>query len=589
MFRKDFSKANGHKKVHYFEIETQIFRKNAVILRARENKLKHQKVMTKKSALQIARAAYKPKLPLGLQGNVSVKEGEPTQSVADQEEIKKLFPNTYGLPLVEFVPGEAKTYAPMNVGVILSGGQAPGGHNVISGLFDGIKRLNPANRLYGFLLGPGGLVDHKYVELTADIIDDYRNTGGFDMIGSGRTKLEQESQFESGLEILNELGIKALVIIGGDDSNTNACVLAEYYAAKKAGIQVIGCPKTIDGDLKNDQIETSFGFDTACKTYSEVIGNIERDANSAKKYWHFIKLMGRSASHIALECALETQPNVCLISEEIQEKGLTLEEIVNDIAGAVALRAAEGNNFGTVLIPEGLIEFIPSIKSLIAELNDVLSSKEYTDAQPADRIDWLLGRLSKESAKTLGSLPRTFAEQLTGERDPHGNVQVSLIETEKLLSAMVGKKLAEMKAEGKYVGKFAAQHHFFGYEGRCAAPSNFDADYCYSLGVSASQLIANGKTGYMAIVKNTIAPADQWIAGGVPITMMLNMEKRNGEMKPVIKKALVDLNGKPFKTFAAHRDEWKKSTCFVYPGPIQYFGPSEVCDRTTVTLQLEHE
>lgn len=545
--------------------------------------------MTKKSALQIARAAYSPKLPLGLQGNVSVKEGAPTQSVADQEEIKKLFPNTYGLPLVEFVPGEAKTYAPMNVGVILSGGQAPGGHNVICGLFDGIKRLNPANRLYGFLLGPGGLVDHKYTELTADVIDEYRNTGGFDMIGSGRTKLEQESQFESGLEILKELGIKALVIIGGDDSNTNACVLAEYYAAKKAGIQVIGCPKTIDGDLKNDQIETSFGFDTACKTYSEVIGNIERDANSAKKYWHFIKLMGRSASHIALECALETQPNVCLISEEIQEKGLTLEEIVNDIADAVALRAAEGNNFGTVLIPEGLIEFIPSIKSLIAELNDVLSSKEYVDAQPADRIDWLLGKLSKESAKTLGSLPRTFAEQLTGERDPHGNVQVSLIETEKLLSAMVGKRLAEMKAEGKYVGKFAAQHHFFGYEGRCAAPSNFDADYCYSLGVSASQLIANGKTGYMAIVKNTTAPAEKWVAGGVPITMMLNMEKRNGEMKPVIKKALVDLNGKPFKTFAAHRDEWKKSTCFVYPGPIQYFGPSEVCDRTTVTLQLEHE
>lgn len=545
--------------------------------------------MTKKSALQIARAAYSPKLPLGLQGNVSVKEGAPTQSVADQEEIKKLFPNTYGLPLVEFVPGEAKTYVPMNVGVILSGGQAPGGHNVICGLFDGIKRLNPANRLYGFLLGPGGLVDHKYTELTADVIDEYRNTGGFDMIGSGRTKLEQESQFESGLEILKELGIKALVIIGGDDSNTNACVLAEYYAAKKAGIQVIGCPKTIDGDLKNDQIETSFGFDTACKTYSEVIGNIERDANSAKKYWHFIKLMGRSASHIALECALETQPNVCLISEEIQEKGLTLEEIVNDIADAVALRAAEGNNFGTVLIPEGLIEFIPSIKSLIAELNDVLSSKEYVDAQPADRIDWLLGKLSKESAKTLGSLPRTFAEQLTGERDPHGNVQVSLIETEKLLSAMVGKRLAEMKAEGKYVGKFAAQHHFFGYEGRCAAPSNFDADYCYSLGVSASQLIANGKTGYMAIVKNTTAPAEKWVAGGVPITMMLNMEKRNGEMKPVIKKALVDLNGKPFKTFAAHRDEWKKSTCFVYPGPIQYFGPSEVCDRTTVTLQLEHE
>ncbi len=543
--------------------------------------------MTKKSALQIARAAYSPKLPLGLQGSVSVKEGEPTQSVSDQEEIKKLFPNTYGLPLVEFVPGEARSYAPMNVGVILSGGQAPGGHNVISGIFDGIKRLNPANRLYGFLLGPGGLVDHKYMELTADIIDEYRNTGGFDMIGSGRTKLEEVSQFESGLEILRKLGIKALVIIGGDDSNTNACILAEYYAAQKAGIQVIGCPKTIDGDLKNDQIETSFGFDTACKTYSEVIGNIERDANSAKKYWHFIKLMGRSASHIALECALETQPNICLISEEIQEKGLTLDDIVADIAQVVAARAEEGNNFGTVLIPEGLIEFIPSIERLIGELNDVLSSPAYTEAQPKDRIEWLLNNLTKENAATLASLPRTFADQLTGERDPHGNVQVSLIETEKLLSSMVAQKLQKMKAEGKYKGKFSALHHFFGYEGRCAAPSNFDADYCYSLGVSASQLIANGKTGYMAIVKNTIAPADQWIAGGVPITMMLNMERRNGAMKPVIRKALVDLEGKPFKTFAAQREEWKKNTCFVYPGPIQYFGPSEVCDRTTVTLQLE--
>ncbi len=543
--------------------------------------------MTKKSALQIARAAYSPKLPLGLQGSVSVKEGEPTQSVSDQEEIKKLFPNTYGLPLVEFVPGEARSYAPINVGVILSGGQAPGGHNVISGIFDGIKRLNPANRLYGFLLGPGGLVDHKYIELTAEIIDEYRNTGGFDMIGSGRTKLEEVSQFESGLKILRELDIKALVIIGGDDSNTNACILAEYYAAQKAGIQVIGCPKTIDGDLKNDQIETSFGFDTACKTYSEVIGNIERDANSAKKYWHFIKLMGRSASHIALECALETQPNICLISEEIQQKGLTLDDIVTDIAQVVAARAENGNNFGTVLIPEGLIEFIPSIERLISELNDVLSSAAYTEAQPKDRIEWLLGNLTKENSATLASLPRTFADQLTGERDPHGNVQVSLIETEKLLSSMVAEKLQKMKAEGKYNGKFSALHHFFGYEGRCAAPSNFDADYCYSLGVSASQLIANGKTGYMAIVKNTIAPAEQWIAGGVPITMMLNMEKRNGAMKPVIRKALVDLEGKPFKTFAAQREEWKKNTCFVYPGPIQYFGPSEVCDRTTVTLQLE--
>ena len=544
--------------------------------------------MAKKSALQIARAAYTPKLPFGLQGNVSIKEGAPTQSVADQEEVKKLFPNTYGLPLVEFVPGEQKTYAPMNVGVILSGGQAPGGHNVISGIFDGIKRLNPANKLYGFLLGPGGLVDHKYMEITAGIVDEYRNTGGFDMIGSGRTKLEQVEQFESGIKILRELGIKALVIIGGDDSNTNACVLAEYYAAKNYGVQVIGCPKTIDGDLKNDQIETSFGFDTACKTYSEVIGNIQRDANSAKKYWHFIKLMGRSASHIALECALEVQPNICLISEEIQEKGQSLDDIVTYIAEAVAERAKDGNNFGTVLIPEGLIEFIPAVKRLIAELNDVLSSEAYLKAKPEDNVAWLLdGNLSAENAATLASLPASFAAQLTGERDPHGNVQVSLIETEKLLSSMVAAKLSDWKAAGKYNGKFSALHHFFGYEGRCAAPSNFDADYCYSLGVSASQLIANGKTGYMAIVKNTTKPASEWVAGGVPITMMLNMEKRSGQMKPVIRKALVDLNGAPFKAFAAKRDEWKKQTAYVYPGPIQYFGPSEVCDKPTETLRYE--
>lgn len=546
--------------------------------------------MVKKSALQQARASYIPKLPLGLQGDVDIREGEPTQSVADQEEVKNLFPNTYGLPLVEFIPGKKKNHAPMNVGVILSGGQAPGGHNVISGLFDGIKRLNPDNRLYGFLLGPGGLVDHKYMELTQDIIDEYRNTGGFDMIGSGRTKLETEDQFESGIQIIRELGIKALVIIGGDDSNTNACVLAEYYAAKNYGVQVIGCPKTIDGDLKNEQIETSFGFDTACKTYSEVIGNIQRDANSAKKYWHFIKLMGRSASHIALECALEVQPNVCLISEEIQEKGLSLDDIVTYIATAVMQRAEDGNNFGTVLIPEGLIEFIPAMNKLIGELNDVLSSPIYAKAQPKDNVAWLLdGNLSPENTRTLASLPTAFAQQLTGERDPHGNVQVSLIETEKLLSEMVAQKLDQWKKQGKYNGKFAALHHFFGYEGRCAAPSNFDADYCYSLGVSASELIANGKTGYMAIVKNTTRPAAEWIAGGVPITMMLNMERRNGKMKPVIRKALVDLNGAPFKTFAAHRDEWKRQTAYVYPGPIQYFGPSEVCDRTTETLRLEHE
>ena len=541
-----------------------------------------------KSALQIARAAYQPKLPAGLRGNVSIKEGAPTQSVGNQEEIKALFPNTYGMPLVEFVPSdEKKEYAPMNIGIILSGGQAPGGHNVICGLYDELKKQNAGNKLYGFLMGPGGLVDHKYIELTDAVIDEYRNTGGFDMIGSGRTKLEKEEQFESGLEIIRELGIKAIVIIGGDDSNTNACVLAEYYAAKNYGVQVIGCPKTIDGDLKNDQIETSFGFDTACKTYAEVIGNIQRDANSARKYWHFIKLMGRSASHIALECALQCQPNVCIVSEEVEAKNQTLDDIVTYIAGVVAKRAENGNNFGTVLIPEGLIEFIPAMKKLIAELNDLLATPEAASVAADDQRQWIISHLSKENAAIYESLPEGVAKQLSMERDPHGNVQVSLIETEKLLSEMVGTKLAAWKKEGKFVGKFAAQHHFFGYEGRCAAPSNYDADYCYALGTSAAQLVANGKTGYMAIVKNTTAPAEEWVAGGVPITMMMNMEQRNGEMKPVIRKALVLLDGAPFKEFAAHREDWALNTRFVYPGPIQYFGPSEVCDQCTMTLKLE--
>lgn len=542
-----------------------------------------------KSALQKERAAYQPKLPKALQGAVTIKEGAATQSVDNQEEIKKLFPNTYGMPLVEFVPAETETHKAMNVGVILSGGQAPGGHNVISGLFDEVKKLNPENRLYGFLMGPGGLVDHKYIEITDELIADYRNTGGFDLIGSGRTKLEEVSQFEKGIEILRELDIKALVIIGGDDSNTNACVLAEYYAAKNYGVQVIGSPKTIDGDLKNDQIETSFGFDTACKTYAEVIGNIERDCNSARKYWHFIKLMGRSASHIALECALQTQPNICLISEEIEKKDLTLNQVVEQIAETVAYRASQGNNFGVVLIPEGLIEFIPAIGRLIQELNDLLAAHgaDYKDLDKDAQRQYILSHLSEANKATFETLPEGVARQLSLDRDPHGNVQVSLIETEKLLSEMVGDKLAQWKEEGKYTGKFAAQHHFFGYEGRCAAPSNFDADYCYALGTSAAQLIANGKTGYMAIVKNTTAGTDQWKAGGVPITMMMNMERRNGEMKPVIRKALVELDGKPFKTFAAHRDEWAKNTCYVYPGPIQYWGPSEVCDQTTKTLALE--
>ena len=540
-----------------------------------------------KSALQMARAAYQPKLPKALQGAVKVKEGQPTQSVGDQEEIKKLFPNTYGMPIVEFEPATEANNTKLNVGIILSGGQAPGGHNVITGLFDQIKKLNPENRLYGFILGPGGLVDHNYMELTKDIIDDYRNTGGFDMIGSGRTKLEKVDQFEKGLEIIRELDIKAIVIIGGDDSNTNACVLAEYYAAKNYGVQVIGCPKTIDGDLKNDQIETSFGFDTACKTYSELIGNIERDCNSARKYWHFIKVMGRSASHIALECALQTQPNICLVSEEIEQKGMSLDDIVTYIANAVCQRAADGNNFGTVIIPEGVIEFIPAIKKLISQLNDVLAMPEAKNLDRHESIDFVKAHLTDENLAVFNSLPTGVARQLALDRDPHGNVQVSLIETEKLLSTMVAQKLEKMKKEGKYVGKFGTQHHFFGYEGRCAAPSNFDADYCYALGTSAAQLIANGKTGYMAIVKNTTAPAEQWIAGGVPITMMMNMERRAGEMKPVIRKALVELDGAPFKEFAAHRDEWARKTAYVYPGPIQYWGPTEVCDQPTKTLALE--
>jgi diphosphate-dependent phosphofructokinase len=502
-----------------------------------------------KSALQIARAAYQPKLPKALKGSVKAVEGAATQSVADQEAIQKLFPNTYGMPLIKFEEGEAIQLPAMNVGVILSGGQAPGGHNVISGLFDGIKTLNKDNKLYGFILGPGGLVDHNYMEL----------------------------------------GIKALVIIGGDDSNTNACVLAEYYAAKNAGVQVIGCPKTIDGDLKNEMIETSFGFDTACKVYSEVIGNIQRDCNSARKYWHFIKLMGRSASHIALECALQVQPNVCIISEEVEAKDMSLDDVVTYIAKIVADRAAQGNNFGTVLIPEGLVEFIPAMKRLIAELNDFLAANavEFANIKRSRQREYIISKLSKENAEIYASLPEGVARQLSLDRDPHGNVQVSLIETEKLLSEMVGTKLAQWKEEGKYVGKFAAQHHFFGYEGRCAAPSNYDADYCYSLGYTASMLIANGKTGYMSSVRNTTAPAAEWIAGGVPITMMMNMERRHGEMKPVIQKALVKLDGKPFLTFAAKRDQWALNTDYVYPGPIQYFGPTEVCDQPTKTLQLE--
>ena len=545
----------------------------------------------KKSALQIARASYQPKLPASLKGGVVLTEGAVTQSVADQDAIKELFPNTYGMPIIKLESGAVKSYPTVNVGVILSGGQAPGGHNVIAGLFDGLKKLNPNNKLYGFLGGPSGLIDHKYMELTAEVVDEYRNTGGFDIIGSGRTKLEEPAQFDSGIEICKKLGVNAVVVIGGDDSNTNACVLAEYYSQNKSGIQVIGCPKTIDGDLKNEMIETSFGFDTACKVYSELIGNIQRDANSAKKYYHFIRLMGRSASHITLECALQSQPNICIVSEEVEAKNMTLKDVVEDIVRVIVDRANYGLNFGTILIPEGLIEFIPAMKKLIAELNDLLAHNDEFNALNTEdeKRQYVKVKLSADSREVYRSLPKGIARQLTLDRDPHGNVQVSLVETEKLLIEMVAKRLATMKGEGSYVGKFSAINHFFGYEGRCAIPSNFDADYCYSLGYTASVLISEGKTGYMSSVRNLTAPADQWIAGGVPITMMMNMERRHGSMKPVIQKALVRLDGEPFKYFAAHRASWADvHTSFIYPGPIQYYGPTEVCDQPTKTLQLEH-
>ncbi len=544
-----------------------------------------------KSALQIVRTNYVPKMPEGIKGNVKLVEGEFTQSIADQEEIKKLFPNTYGLPVVSFTQttGDEGLANPVNVGVILSGGQAPGGHNVIAGIFDGIKRLHDDSRLFGFILGPAGLVDHNYKELTKDIIDEYRNTGGFDIIGSGRTKLETKEQFDKGLKILKKLNINALIIIGGDDSNTNACVLAEYYKSINAGVQVLGCPKTIDGDLKNEQIEASFGFDTACKVYSELIGNIQRDCNSARKYWHFIKVMGRSASHIALECALQTHPNICIISEEVEAKGYSLDDIVEYIASIVAERAERGLNYGTVIIPEGLIEFIPAMKALISELNDFLANnqEEFDLVRRSAKREYIISKLSPKNAEIYASLPESVARQLTLDRDPHGNVQVSKIDTEDLLTEMVGNKLKKLTKEGKYKGAFSTVTHFFGYEGRCSAPSNYDADYCYSLGYTSSLLVASGKTGYMSSVRNTTAPADKWIAGGIPITMMLNLERRHGEMKPVIQKALVDLDGAPYKYLESQREKWAEHTDYVYPGPIQYFGPEVVCDQPTKTLLLE--
>ena len=541
-----------------------------------------------KASLKTLRGEYKPKIPPPIAYSANLIEQKRTESVSDQKEIKNLFPNTYGMPILTFEKSKESNYGKIiNVGVILSGGQASGGHNVIAGIFDGLRKINYDCRLYGFLNGPSGLFDHKYIELTEDIINEYRNTGGFDMIGSDRTKLEEEKQFNKGLEICKKLGIKAIVIIGGDDSNTNAGILAEYYLKKKSDVQVIGIPKTFDGDLKNKMIETSFGFDTATKVYSEVIGNIERDANSAKKYWHFIKLMGRSASHVTLECALKTQPNIALIGEEVEQKKQSLDDIVTYIATVVKNRADKGLNFGTVLIPEGLIEFNPEIKKLIQELNDIISvnQKEFDKISENDKIKFIQEHLSKDNAKLFKSLPQTVSEQLALDRDPHGNVQVSLIATEQLLAEMVTKKLDQWKKEGKYNGKFATQKHFFGYEGRCAAPSNFDADYSYSLGRIAALLIRFGKTGYMPFIRDLNKPVSEWVTGGIPITSMMNMEKRSGKMKPVIQKALVNLSDGAFQYFNSKRDQWAIETSFKYPGPIQYWGPSEITDATTETLQ----
>ncbi len=553
--------------------------------------------MTNLSPLQAERLKYQPKLPFSLASGINHLqsiEGSATQSVANQDVIKALFKNTYGKPTVTFQTStDSKSSELRNVGVILSGGQAPGGHNVIAGLYDALKQANPSNNLYGFLGGPSGIIEGKYVEFNDEFINDYRNTGGFDIIGSGRTKLETEEQFQSAWEVCKKLNISAVVIIGGDDSNTNAALLAEWFVAHNAGIQVIGCPKTIDGDLKNEQIEISFGFDTATKTYGELIGNIERDANSAKKYWHFVKIMGRSASHVALEAALQTQPNITLISEEVEQRKMSLSSIIDYMTDIIVKRSEMGKNFGIAVIPEGLIEFVPELKSMIANLNDIMPSLEkdskYSNGTDAEKIAIIENSLSSENSSVFKSLPALIKSQLLMDRDPHGNVQVSKIETEKLLISMIEEKLAGLKKAGKYSGKFSTQSHFFGYEGRCAFPSNFDADYCYSLGFNAFALINFGLTGYLSSVRNLTEPANDWIAGGVPLTMMMNMERRHGEMKPVIKKALVELDGPVFKKLEANREDWALNDRYLFPGAIQYFGPSSVCDITTVTLQLESQ
>jgi pyrophosphate--fructose-6-phosphate 1-phosphotransferase len=547
------------------------------------------------SPLQESRYNYKPKLPEAIKGDVNkikLELGNPTEAVSDKKEIKEIFEKTYGMPIVTFVKGNNPfANKKINIGVVLSGGQAPGGHNVIAGIFDGLKNGNKESKLFGFLNGPSGILDNKVVEITDSLINKYRNTGGFDIIGSGRTKVETEEQFDKCITTCKERAIDALIIIGGDDSNTNASLLAEYFEKKQVDMKVIGVPKTIDGDLKNQLIETSFGFDTATKTYSELIGNICRDANSAKKYWHFIKLMGRSASHICLECALQTQPNIAIISEEVEAKKETIETIVNNIVNIIVKRSDNKESFGVVLIPEGLIEFIPEMRLLISELNDLLAehAKHFSTLNTfEDQSEWINKNLSKDSSYAFSSLPNAIQRQLLMDRDPHGNVQVSRIETEQLLIELVEAKLNEMKNDGKFKGAFSSQHHFFGYEGRCAFPSNFDADYCYSLGFAAFLLITSGLTGYMSSIRNLSKSADHWIAGGIPLTMMMNLEQRHGKKKPVIKKALVELEGKPFKTFAKNREKWAIETSFLYPGAIQYYGPDEVCNQPTKTILLEH-
>jgi len=538
------------------------------------------------SALERARLTYVPSLPAVLRNGVdtvSASEGPTTGAVADERAIRETFPDLFGAPVVRF---ESKPATPsrgaLRVGVVLSGGQAPGGHNVITGLFDALTGGHPESEVVGFQGGPKGIFEADYRVLTAAEIDAHRNTGGFDLIGSGRDKIETTAQLEACREICTQLKLDGLVVVGGDDSNTNAAVLAQYLLQRDQDTVVVGAPKTIDGDLKGGGIEASFGFDTATKVYAELIGNIERDARSAKKYWHFIKLMGRSASHVTLECALATRPNIAIIGEEVRAQRWTLSQLTDRIAATVLARAAAGRHYGVCLVPEGLIEFLPEIGVLISELNALLAGDAGLDGQSFNEQRSTLGkRLTTESATSFFGLPERIQRQLLLDRDSHGNVQVSRIDTEALLVETVRERLAEAG------GDFQTQTHFFGYEGRCAAPSNFDADYTAAIGRSAAALVAHSRTGYICAVGNLAAGPDAWTAGGIPLTSLMRMETRKGRPTPVIAKALVDLQGAPFAAFQRERDAWSSEDAYVYPGPIQYFGPEEITGRTTATLELE--